>query len=500
MSVTSKESPSPVVSESPEDGGLKSHAEIPEEICIDPEEERRLVRKIDFRVMPLLFLMYFFNSLDRNNLGAAKTDGIDKDLNFTKYQYNILVSVFYIPYCALTVPANMLTRKLSARWTLPSYLVFWGCTVILSPACKNFGGLATLRILLGVAEAGFGVGGVFYLTQFYKRDELAKRIALFYGSQTVSGAFSGLIAFGLFQVKGKLHGWQYLYLVEGALTITIGLVALAFLPQPPHAAKFLNEREREICRLRSLRDASQAVGVKLQLRDFFAPLKDWKLWAWSFIAFCFGVTNASVGNFTPLIVAKLGYSTVKTNLYTVAPYLVSAILLFAMATSSDYFRERTYHLVSAFTMSCVGFIIIASIDVESHIGVAYFAVFLIVGGCFTPSILFHSWHQNNVLSEDRRAFNIAFITFLCNAAGLVASNVFTPDSAPKYIPALVTNYAFLAAAIVVTLAMRFWMKRQNTLRNKEQGVNWTSADVPTHLLRADVSENPHENVHFRFFL
>ncbi|KAM0435990.1 hypothetical protein ACHAPT_002882 [Fusarium lateritium] len=445
-----------VVSDVLEEGGVKPHVDVHEEPSIDPEEERRVVRKIDLRVLPLLFFMYLFNALDRNNLGAAKTDGIDVDLKFTKYEYNILVSVFYIPYCALTVPANMLTRKLSARWTLPCYLLFWGSTVILSPACKNFGGLAALRILLGMAEAGFGVGGVFYLTQWYKRDELAKRIALFYGSQTFSGAFSGLIAFGLFQIKGSLHGWQYLYLVEGALTIMIGIISLIFLPHPPHKeSSFLTEREREICRLRSLRDASQAVGSKFQMRDFFAPLRDWKLWAWAFIAFCFGVTNASVGNFTPLIVAKL---------------------------------------------SCVGFIIIASIDVESHIGVAYFAVFLIVGGCFTPSIVFHSWHQNNVLSEDRRAFNIAFITFFGNAAGLVSSNVFTPDSAPKYIPALVTNYSFLAAAIIVTVLMRLWMQRQNALRNKAQGVNWTSADVPTHLLLAGATENPHENPNFRFVL
>ncbi|CAH0002489.1 unnamed protein product [Clonostachys byssicola] len=490
---------SPVTSEVGNEEAGVQHVVI-EEITIDPEEERKLLWKIDLRVMPLLFFMYFFNSLDRNNLGAAKTDGIDTDLGFSKYQYNILVSVFYVPYCALTVPANILTRKLSARWTLPSYLLFWGATVILSPACHNFGGLAALRILLGVAEAGFGVGGVFYLTQFYKRDELAKRIALFYGSQTVSGAFSGLIAFGVFQIKGHLYGWQYLYLVEGALTILIGAIALVFLPQPPHAAKFLNEREREICRLRSLKDASQAVGSKFELRDFFAPLKDWKLWVWAFIAFCFGVTNSSVGNFTPLIVAKLGYNAVKTNLYTVAPYLVSAVILFATAVSSDHFRERTYHLISAFTMSCVGFIIIASIDVEKNIGVAYFAVFLIVGGCFTPSIIFHSWHQNNVLSENRRAFNIAFITFFGNAAGLVSSNVFTPDSAPKYIPALVTNYTFLAAAIVATLSMRLWMQRQNALRNKAQGVNWTSADVPTHLLIASSTENPHQNPNFRFVI
>ncbi|KAJ3461594.1 hypothetical protein MRS44_010147 [Fusarium solani] len=455
-----------VVSDVLEEGGVKPHVDVHEEPSIDPEEERRVVRKIDLRVLPLLFFMYLFNALDRNNLGAAKTDGIDVDLGFTKYEYNILVSVFYVPYCALTVPANMLTRKLSARWTLPCYLLFWGTTVILSPACKNFAGLAALRILLDLF-----------------------------------GAFSGLIAFGLFQIDGSLHGWQYLYLVEGALTITIGLIALVFLPHPPHKeSSFLTDREREICRLRSLRDASQAVGSKFQIRDFFAPLRDWKLWAWAFIAFCFGVTNASVGNFTPLIVAKLGYSAVKTNLYTVAPYMVSAVLLFSTAISSDYFRERTYHLLSAFTLSCIGFIIIASIDVESHIGVAYFAVFLIVGGCFTPSIVFHSWHQNNILSEDRRAFNIAFITFFGNAAGLVSSNVFTPDSAPKYIPALVTNYSFLAAAIIVTILMRLWMQRQNDLRNKAQGVNWTSADVPTHLLLAGASENPHENPNFRFVL
>lgn len=94
-----------------------------------------------------------------------------------------------------------------------------------------------------MAEAGFGVGGVFYLTQWYKRDELAKRIALFYGSQTFSGAFSGLIAFGLFQIEGSLHGWQYLYLVEGALTITIGLIALyVLLPLPIKARLWLQTR------------------------------------------------------------------------------------------------------------------------------------------------------------------------------------------------------------------------------------------------------------------
>ncbi|CAH0032850.1 unnamed protein product [Clonostachys rhizophaga] len=444
---------SPVTSEVGNEEAGVQHVFIEKEISIDPEDERKLLWKIDLRVMPLLFFMYFFNSLDRNNLGAAKTDGIDTDLGFSKYQYNTLVSVFYIPYCALTVPANILTRKLSARWTLPSYLLFWGATVILSPACHNFGGLAALRILLGVAEAGFGVGGVFYLTQFYKRDELAKRIALFYGSQTVSGAFSGLIAFVVFQIKGSLYGWQYLYLVEGALTILIGAIAL-----------------------------------------------DWKLWVWVFIAFCFGVTNSSVGSFTPLIVAKLGYNAVKTNLYTVAPYLVSAVILFPTAVSSDHFRERTYHLISAFTMSCVGFITIASIDVERNIGVAYFAVFLIVGGCFTQSIIFHSWHQNNVLSENRGAFNIVFITFFGNAAGLVSSNVFTPDSAPKYIPALVTNYPFLAAAILATLSMRLWMQRQNALRNKAKGVKWTSADVLTHLLIASSTENPHQNPNFRFVI
>lgn len=138
----------------------------------------------------------------------------------TSFEYHLLTT------SSLTVPANILTRKLSARWALPSYLLFWGSTVILSPACKNFAGLAALRILLGMAEAGFGVGGVFYLTQFYKRDELAKRIALFYGSQTISGAFSGLIAFGVFQIKGELKGWQYLYLVEGALTILVGAIAM----------------------------------------------------------------------------------------------------------------------------------------------------------------------------------------------------------------------------------------------------------------------------------
>ncbi|KAK7229397.1 hypothetical protein V2G26_001567 [Clonostachys chloroleuca] len=439
---------SPVTSEVGNEEAVVQYVVIEEEISIDPEEETKLFWKTDLRVMPLFFSCISSSTSPKNTTIlclAIYHCFIVHWIGITWEQPKPMASIqtwdspsistiswsqFFMPLIA----PNILTRKLSARWTLPSYLLFWGATVILSPACHNFGGLAALRILLGVAEAGFGVGGVFYLTQFYKRDELAKRIALFYGSQTVSGAFSGLIAFGVFQIKGSLYGWQYLYLV------------------------------------------------------------------WAFIAFCFGVTNSSVGNFTSLIVAKLGYNAVRTNLYTVVPYLVSAVILFATAVSSDHFGERTCHLISAFTMSCVGFIIIASIDVEKYIGVAYFAVFRIVGGCFTPSIIFHSWHQNNMLSENRRAFNIAFITFFGNAAGLVSSNVFTPDSGPKYIPALVTNYAFRAAAILATLSMRHWMQRQKALRNKAQGVNWTSADVPTHLLIAISTENPHQNPNFRFVI
>ena len=140
-----------------------------------------------------------------------------KDLHFKGNQYNILLSIFYVPFVLSGTPMNLLTKKFGAKFVLPSAMMIFGSMAMISASTKNFGGIVTTRWFLGMAESGFYPGVIFYLTTFYKRNELAGRLSIFYAASEVAGAFTGLIAFGVFSIKSHLKGWQYLFLIEGQL-------------------------------------------------------------------------------------------------------------------------------------------------------------------------------------------------------------------------------------------------------------------------------------------
>lgn len=148
-------------------------------------------------------------------MGNAKSDGLENDLNLVGDQYNLVLSLFYIPF-VLTAPGmNMLTKKFGAKMILPIAMIIFGVMAMLSAAVTNFGGLLTTRWFLGMAESGFYPGVIFYLTTFYKRSELAGRLSVFYAASVIAGAFTGLIAYRVFQIQNALEGWQYLFLIEG---------------------------------------------------------------------------------------------------------------------------------------------------------------------------------------------------------------------------------------------------------------------------------------------
>ena len=368
--------------------------------------------------------MYFFNAVDRSNIANAKTDGMDVDLGFVGNEYSLLILLFYIPFGTLDLPLNMLTKKFSARLVLPTLMFVWGSLSLLQCAAVNFAGMLVLRLLLGACEAGFFAGVVFYFTLFYRRNELGFRIAIFLGSALLAAAFSGLISFGVFQIHSSIPGWKYLMIIEGSLTVVIALIAYVWLPATPSTAWFLSDREKVAGRARALRDGSSKVDVKFSLKACFQTWKEPKFAAWVIICTTYAVAFATTSNFLPQIVQRLGYSVVKTNLYTVAPNAVGFVVLLCIAYSSDHFRERTFHVSFALVLSLVGMLILIAIDVEANIGVAYFACFLLAAGAYVPSTLVQSWHNNNNLDESSRAATTGLLVGLGNFTGILSAATF----------------------------------------------------------------------------
>ncbi|KKY22254.1 putative permease of the major facilitator superfamily [Diplodia seriata] len=444
---------------------------------IDAAAERKLVRKFDLLVMVMIFFMYFFNSIDRSNLGNAKTDGMDVDLGFVNNQYSILVMVFYVPFCGLCLPANLVTRKFEPKFFLVGFMLCWGTMAMICAACKNFAQILVVRILLGIAEAGFAPCAMFYMSTFYTRGELATRFAIWYSSTVLSSAVSGLISYGVFQIGGALHGWQYLFLMEGGLTVLIALLAGFILPKNPWTCRWLTPAEKELCVLRGERDSTSDVGSAWDFREGMQPFKSWQVYAWALIGLCYGTSGSAVGSFLPQIVQLMGFPTLKTNLYTVAPNVVGALVLLCIARSSDVFRERSGHLVFALLVTFVGWIILLALDPTEHVPVAYFACFLLCGGAMTPTVIFHSWHASNMHTENGRIYVMSFLTGAANSGGIIASMTFRAEDAPRYLPFLGTAAGFEGVGMLLILALRWWMTWDNARRDRAMGRKLVSKDV-----------------------
>jgi MFS family permease len=181
-------------------------------------------------------------------------------------------------------------------------MIGWGSLALIQCAAKNFAGLLVIRLLLAICEAGFFAGVVFYLTLFYKRNELGFRIAIFFGSALLAAAFSGLISFGVFQIQNKvLKGWMFLFLIEGGMTVVVGIAALFWLPRSAETAWFLNDDERAAARARSLRDSSKSVNAHFNMKAAFQTWRDWKFPIWMIICFTYPVAFSTTSNFLPQV-------------------------------------------------------------------------------------------------------------------------------------------------------------------------------------------------------
>ena len=204
----------------------------------------------------------------------------------------------------------------------------------------------------------------------------------------------------------------------------------------------------------------------------------------SAIEICLGVPLQSTQLFLPVIIARLGYSTVKTNLYTVAPNISGAIMLLLLAYASDYTRLRFPFVALGFFFTFTGFVIYSAIDVESQLRLAYFGSFMMCWGTSAPSVILDVWYNNNIADENKRVMLTSVGVPVANLMGVVSSNIFRPQDTPKYIPALATTAAFGALGGVMTLALGAWMVVDNRRRDGKQGGGKVRAgDVKTELLR-----------------
>ena len=199
----------------------------------DPEwrsyHTKRLLRKVDIRLLPLLILMFLLNFLDRSNLAQARLGGLEEDLNMKGTDFNLATSILFVGYLLMQLPSNLLLTRVRPSIYLGLVMTIWGVVSASQSAVKSFGGLLATRICLGVVEAPFFPGAIMLLSSWYTRSELTYRIAWFYAGSSIANMFGGLLAAGVLGNLDGVHdieGWRWLFIIEGVITIGIAISSM----------------------------------------------------------------------------------------------------------------------------------------------------------------------------------------------------------------------------------------------------------------------------------
>ncbi|KAI5860084.1 major facilitator superfamily domain-containing protein [Durotheca rogersii] len=434
------------------------------------ELERRLRKKIDLRLLPMLVLMYILNYIDRNNIAAAKLAGLPEDLNLdpNASEFQTAVSILFVGYLLMQVPSNLFLNKIGKPAIyLPTCMLVWGVISAATAAVTNFGGLIAVRFFLGFVEAAY-----FVSPTKDTRKELGLRTAILYSGALISGAFSGLLSAGITQNMSGARGlgaWQWLFIIEGVITVGISFLAYWVLPNFPRTTSWLSEEERALAIWRLEEDIGsddRADGEHQSLwhgaRLAFADIKTWVL-----LFLLFGiVASGSVTNFFPAVVKTLGYSNVITLLLTCPPYVLCVITTFANAWHADRTGERYWHITLSLFVALAAFIIAAA---STGLAPRYLAMMLMVPGVYSAFVVALAWISNTLPRPPaKRAAALAFINAVSNASSIYASYMYEDRMAPRYIVAMSVNCGTVCLSIVSATVLRFMLVRLN--RKLERGI------------------------------
>ncbi|GAA5896168.1 hypothetical protein JCM6882_008508 [Rhodosporidiobolus microsporus] len=430
------------------------------------EEERTLVRKLDWHLMPLLWFLFMISFLDRSNIGNANTAGMSKDLGMDNDQYQWLLTVFYIGY-ALGQPTMLLWKAVPPHILVAVLTLCWGtfalrCTNSEHPAVQptaHWGGLMALRLLLGIAETAFSPGVTFFLSFFYGRREVGIRQGLYAGAAPIASCYAGALAYGITQIKNSsIAVWKLLFLIEGAPAIFAVPVAYFFLADRPSKAKFLTEREKAIAAARAGRDGRTGREGGLKKAGVWAGFKDPKAYLCALIYFSCNVSYSSLPVFLPTILADMGFSSIRAQGLSAPPYLASFLVILICCYLSDRIGDRSAFMIPLAITGGVGYIILATVE---STGVRYFAIFLCACGIFPVIGLMLPFTASMHEDDSRRGAGFLILNLIGQCGPFLGTRMYPASDKPYYVKGMAVSAAFMFFAAFLILTLRIILMYQN---------------------------------------
>ncbi|SJL09618.1 related to nicotinamide mononucleotide permease [Armillaria ostoyae] len=443
--------------------------------------ERRLVRKLDMRFLPMVTLIYLMNHIDRSAITTARLKGLEDDLGLTDLQYNIILSVLYVTYSPSQIPSNMILNYVQRpSLYIGGCVIAWGVVSALTGVTHSFKEILICRLFLGIPEvkdsflplvdvnrvqAAFYPGTIYLLSSWYTKKELAFRSAILFSGLLISNAFGSLMAAG---ILGGMEG--------GAVTISVGFMSMWLLPDYPRNTRWMSPEESRLAQARLAEDAGEADKDNKEdsvLHGLKLALKDPRVYAFCLLNVAQAL-GLSFTNFFPTLTQTLGFSTTISLLLCAPPWILAAVLCLFNAWHADRTGERFFHVSGWWWAVMIGFTLALS---TMNTAARYVSLFFMACGLVGSSITI-VWLSNSIPRPPaKRAAAIGMVNGVGNLGSLIGSYTWKAIWGPEYHKSMFISLAALAVSTTVSFCIRQSLVRENKKLAANENANIDSARV-----------------------
>ncbi|GAQ06863.1 uncharacterized transporter C417.10 [Aspergillus lentulus] len=434
-----------------------------ESIILDEETNKRLLKIIDWHMMPIMCFVYGMNYLDKTTLSYASVMGIKKDINLKGDDYQWLGSLFYFGYLAWEYPTSRLLQRLPLGKYSAACIIIWGTILSCFAAVSNFSGAIAIRFFLGVFEASVTPGFALLTSQWYTKQEQNSRVNIWFSFNGWGQILGGLVAYGIAVGTAK-HGsaiepWKIVFLFTGLLTVALGVIFLWVVPDSQLNARWLKKEDR-ILAVARVKVNQQGIGNKhFKLYQVKEALLDPMTWAFFFYALIADIPNGGITNFFSQMISSFGYTAEQSLLYGTPGGAVEVVALLLNGYVGQITGQRILCSTGGLITSIIGMVLIVALPLSNNVGrlIGYY----MTQASPTPFVALLSLVSSNVAGYTKKTTVAALYLIGYCAGNIIGPQVFRPKDAPRYVPAEITIIVCWGVCLLLLVFIWWWYNKEN---------------------------------------
>lgn len=417
----------------------------------DEEKDRKLLRKIDMYILPVMMLIYCFQFMDKTTPGVASVLGFRKDLKMVGTMYSWVGSSFYLGYLLFEFPAVRLLQRFPVSKTVSTFIIVWGVILALH-AVPQYPGLITLRVLLGMLESGITPAFVIITSQYYRKEEMFVRTSIWFASNGIGIILGSGIGYGIVKHMHSysIEGWKILFIITGVLTVCLGILCILHIPDTPNGAYWLTEEDK-LRVVERIRVNQQGFGNKkfkwYQFREALTDLRTWLFFAYSI---CVNVPNGGLTNFSGILLTETMHFTKAQALLMQMPQgALEFVGCVGLAACAKYVKSRMLIACIGTGLTLMACCMLAFGDgVPVQYAGLTMQTFLPVG-----TICLLSCIGSNVVGHTKKiTVNAIFLIGYC-VGNLIGPQTFIQSEAPNYKTAVICMVAFMVLSLICLIGI-----------------------------------------------